>query len=733
MTDCARRSTKINSTISIQNFALTSKLILCKIFDEQETGPGKTYELQRFGDAEDPETTEQVVKRMNKLYRRAEDAYLALPKPSEGPAFEVVRVPSAKIAYVVGRIEGISVTRNSHHGDLLGEFFEQIVSQDFTQSKGQFFTPPKVVRFMLALADVSTQAKKVLRQEKDHLGRPRLPYVIDPSCGSGTFLIEYMKEISATVGTDTYGKTLPDRISDIHAVWFGGRSKNIWAKDFLFGVENNYDLGIAAKVNMVLHGDGSMNTYIRSGLLPFPEYWMDGRHNVLGVGKESNVTTYEPLVNEQFDFLITNPPFSLTASPDEKRLIEQAFNGQLRISEVLFIERWYQLLRPGGTFCAILPENILDTKNNKTARWFLLKHFKIEAIVSLPYDAFKPFTSTKTCIVYAQKRQQDFINKWDEVLSALELTNIKNENITTELFKQLDISNETIFMAEPPEIGYKRRKNLPDLERPNLLYHENAEGYPSRASTSSQDCVLDYWKKDHISPHAQLGFRVSLQQIVSRPAFRMDPKYCWLWYFENGCVSKELSCTSKLSDILSLVDLPKIKKQTLPNETPLIDLDLVASRQGTLSMEPPIVEEIGSDRVVFEGADILFSKLEPYLGKILFEFPEGAIGSPEWIGFVIKSGLPKHYVGYLLMHPVFCEAFRRLQSGKRHARLDPMEMLELKFELHDPKLLKAPEKEIIRVRDEIDTLLKKTMELRTEIDSLVANTAGLRTAEDHKE
>ena len=301
---------------------------------------------------------------MNILYKKAEKSYLALPKPSAGPAFDHVKVSDYKIAYVIGRLEGISVTRNVHNGDLLGEFFEQIVSQDFTQSKGQFFTPPKIIRFMHSLVDVVSHAENILKTKKDHLGRHRLPYVIDPSCGSGTFLIEYMKIITNELGNTKFSNKLSERIKQIHSIWFGGYKKTNWAKDFLFGIENNYDLGLSAKVNMVLHGDGSMNTWINNGLLPFENYWADGRNNILGIKIEDKIDGYPAPLNEQFDLILSNPPFSLTTSPDEKNEIKKAFGNHLKVSEQLFIERWFQLLRPGGLFCSVLPENILDTSTN---------------------------------------------------------------------------------------------------------------------------------------------------------------------------------------------------------------------------------------------------------------------------------------------------------------------------------------------------------------------------------
>ena len=174
---------------------------------------------------------------------------------------------------------------------------------------------------------------------------------------------------------------------------------------------------------MVLHGDGSMNAWIRSALLPLNEYFVEGR-NLLGVPKKDDGHPYHAERNEQFDLVLSNPPFSLNLSPDEKERIEPAFDSMTTAaSEALFVERWYQLLREGGIFCCILPEAILDTSTNSRVRLFLLRHFKIEAIVSLPYDSFRPFTSSKTCIVLASKRPAHDVQQWDVTWKKVQASN----------------------------------------------------------------------------------------------------------------------------------------------------------------------------------------------------------------------------------------------------------------------------------------------------------------------
>ena len=493
-------------------FVCITRLILCKIFDEKESAPGAVFEFQRLGDAAAPENPADLVKRLNDLYAKAEDAYLALPQPSAGPAFDVGRISAEKLAYVVGRLESISVTENLHPGDLLGEFFEQIVSQDFTQSRGQFFTPPKLVHFMLALCEAAGVARRVMLEERDHLGRPRLPYIIDPSAGSGTFLIEYMKLVSTSLGGVEIRKKLPKRLQEAHGVWFGNSRANTWAREYIYGIENNYDLGLAAKVNMVLHGDGSMNTWIASGLLPFPDYFIDGRTNLLATAREPS-TLYAAPTNEQFDLVLSNPPFSLVMADAEKARVRTAFRqGGGGLSEKIFVERWFQLLRPGGSLCCVLPETILDTYANEALRLFLLQHFRINAVVALPYDSFRPFTSTKTCIIFATKRStsdgEAWAARWHEA-SADADADASRAQIAGKVLASLGWDNDAIFMAEPTTVGYKRRKGLSDLPTPNELYAEDASGNRVPEDVGKPTSVLGHYRAGpETRPSAKFGFWV---------------------------------------------------------------------------------------------------------------------------------------------------------------------------------------------------------------------------------
>ncbi len=402
-------------------FASLTNLILAKIQDEDETEDGDTYDFQSFTyvkeNTEEFETNDQLFHRINELYRRALKAKLYISNETELKKSYVIdtkKFSLTKLKYTVQKLENISFVdgKNSFDGkDILGDFFEGIIRNGFKQSKGQFFTHINIVRFMLWAVQADRLAIRRIREDRE------IPYMIDPSAGSGTFLLEYMKFITQNMKyrfRSSLGNSRAVR-EKIDTWFYPDYHEHIWAKDYIYASEINFNLGTAIKVNMILHGDGSTNIFVKDGLLPFSCYEKETAPNAL-IGSVKDELYGGLEVNGQFDLILTNPPFSVELDNDTKKTLSAEFLfGNKKNSENLFIERWYQLLRENGRLAAVLPESVFDTTENKYIRLFIYRYFIVRAVVSLPQSAFEPFTSTKTSILFAQKKTKEELQHWDEL------------------------------------------------------------------------------------------------------------------------------------------------------------------------------------------------------------------------------------------------------------------------------------------------------------------------------
>lgn len=293
---------------------------------------------------------------------------------------------------------------------------------------------------------------------------------IDPSAGSGTFLIEYMKFITYTMKyrnrkTDNsrYNQDLGtsrEVVDKIETEWFyPDYRENRWAKTYIYGSEINFNLGTATKVNMILHGDGSTNIFVKDGLAPFSKYEKVVEPNALNQ-YVTQVLYGDKAVNEQFDLILTNPPFSVELDNDTKKTVKKDFIfGDKKNSENLFIERWYQLLRENGRCAAVLPESVFDTTENKYIRLFIYKYFKVKAVVSLPQLTFEPYTSTKTSILFLQKKTKQEIELWNT-----EWANASNE------YSKLKTRVENLLSVYA---GKKSKSKLPSIR--NLTDNEEKQ------------------------------------------------------------------------------------------------------------------------------------------------------------------------------------------------------------------------------------------------------------------
>ncbi|MCM1543226.1 MAG: type I restriction-modification system subunit M [Blautia sp.] len=279
--------------------------------------------------------------------------------------------------------------------------FEQFMDGFFKGDFGQYFTPRPIIEFIV----------KMMKPEHDC-------DVLDLSCGSGGFLLNALDYVREEAKKRYPGTTDRYDIEACYKYWHN------FAEKHLYGIEINGEIARVAKMNMIVHDDGHTNVINYDALEDIEK--INGHNRGFEKGK--------------FDLILTNPPFGAVVNKAEKPYLENYelgnstdIKGRKKVrknqnSEILFIERIWEFLKPGtGKAAIILPDGILTNSSSQYVRDFILERFQMLAVISLPQCAFAHFgAGVKASIVFVRKRGQD--EKADE--------------------------NEAIFMAAPEWIGY---------------------------------------------------------------------------------------------------------------------------------------------------------------------------------------------------------------------------------------------------------------------------------------
>lgn len=405
-----------------KKFENFNKILLAKIYDERKTKRGTSYQFQRKFKANVPQSYEEIANDVDLLYRRAFLEYLSKDKNIElrdvnGIDFKEFR--PQLISKCVELLCSISFQKNRYQNvDLLGEFYEMVIREAFKQTKGLFLTHPNIVLFMLATLEVENLVTEKLRNPDEDI-RYRLPFVIDPSCGTGTFLVHYMKYVQKYIDANSnIISSGDDDVAEFIEQRMSGKNTYKWLIDYVYGVDIEQVLAAACQINMILHGDGSTNIYSTDGLDSFDNYSklaVTGANNLLSSKLKHNSRYYSKSTIERFDIVISNPPFNVNIN---KSSVQDNFEISGK-SEAYFLERWYQLLKPGGRMAVVLPESFFSVEDDVDGRLFLYKHFTIRAIVSLPNHTFSPHTTTSTSLLFANRKtkqeEEHFQKSWDDL------------------------------------------------------------------------------------------------------------------------------------------------------------------------------------------------------------------------------------------------------------------------------------------------------------------------------
>lgn len=426
-----------------------SKILFIKIRYERENNESQIFSLERFqANRKSYEKLNQEMGVKNaipfyqNLFERTKEQFKDddLFEPNE-----IIRIRENSFEAIVKELEIYNLSTTSD--DVKGIAFEQFLGKTFRGELGQFFTPRTVVNFMVDILDP---------EEGD--------VICDPCCGSGGFLIkafEYVRDkiekeiheekekIKKQYYTEDYEKlsekdkeAIDNKVTDLfnklNAELDINNEKSrlrVLSYDCIFGTDANPRMSRTAKMNMIMHGDGHGGVHHNDGLL-----------NVNGI------------FENRFDVILTNPPFGarvekslkITEADKYKDLerIEKykerydvkgnpAYTNALKqindnigksllslyetgkmstLTEVLFIERCLNLLKPGGRMGIVLPEGVLNNTNLQKIRDYVESKAKILLITSIPRDVFIASGATvKPSLLFFKKFTDEESKQWKDI------------------------------------------------------------------------------------------------------------------------------------------------------------------------------------------------------------------------------------------------------------------------------------------------------------------------------
>lgn len=437
-----------------------SKILFMKIRYERNPDEEVLFSLEKF--QRDEQQFEKNIKKhlpveaqipyMQYLFKATKDEFA---EDKLFDSYETIKIKQYSFEQIVKELEKYNLSATSD--DVKGIAFEHFLGTTFRGELGQFFTPRTIVDFMVEVLDP---------QEGET--------ICDPTCGSGGFLIKsfeyvrdkiekdvenYKKELKAKLFDEKYEKLSEKEQLNVNEKYSNILKKlnsdiNVPNKSYskqtdaeknrrisklssscIYGTDANPRMARTSKMNMIMHGDGHGGVHHHDGLI-----------NVNGI------------FEERFDVILTNPPFGARVEKDYtlseadkfydedklkeykeryggncvkqiKELNEAIEKGQKIIdrfelgkvsglTEVLFMERCLNLLKPGGRMGIVLPEGVLNNSNLQKVRDFFESRAKILLITSIPQDVFIASGATiKPSLLFFKKFTKEEEKQYNDIVN----------------------------------------------------------------------------------------------------------------------------------------------------------------------------------------------------------------------------------------------------------------------------------------------------------------------------
>ncbi len=282
------------------------------------------------------------------------------------------------------------------------EVVEVVEKPQRRKAQGIYYTPKWVVEYI-----VRQTVGRFIEENSNRPDRIHEIRVLDPACGSGSFLIRAYDELlrwhAANAGMAlkdlTHEYRMPILRNNVYGVDLDDKAVEIARLNLLLRALARREL-LPSLADNIKRG----NSLISGGEAELRPYFGEGWRDKHPFNWEQE---FRKVMEEGgFDVVIGNPPYvGFQGFEEDKPYLRERFKSAIGRFDVYipFIERGLQLLKEGGLLGFICPTNFMKRQHGQALRELLRLSCKVESIVDFEHSQVFEDALNYTCILIIRK------------------------------------------------------------------------------------------------------------------------------------------------------------------------------------------------------------------------------------------------------------------------------------------------------------------------------------------
>ena len=389
------------------------------------------------------------------------------------------------------------------------------------KEQGIYYTPTWVVDYIVRFSIEEALKRKGARAEKLR--------VLDPACGSGTFLLrafDHAMRARNPTGASVQARFDPDTAGPLLALRSSVLTEN------LFGVDLDARAVEIAQLNLMIRAAESKHR------LPTLE------RNV----RVGNSVIADPSVDERaldwvkafpeamkeggFDVIVTNPPYVRIQNlgETEASYLAHRFNADWNFDlYTTFVQQAWELLRDGGVAGFILPNKWINSNYGESLRSFLGERGAILRLLNFRYYQVFEGATTYTCLLFLRKGRK--VAKFVYGALGAGADPAANRILSDELFAPSDVSTPQPSAAPWTLVPLADRPLFERLDRFPRRLRDVADSIFVGLQTSADDVYLITVKSEKGGvADVENGFKDgvhSIESAILKPLLKSGDMQRW--------------------------------------------------------------------------------------------------------------------------------------------------------------------------------------------------------------